>query len=97
MKTLQDLYDEARGDEALKASFVEAMRAGAAVDFLKRHDCEATMEELREFLEAKASERDPLELSGDELADVAGGTSYYCGEPCSDSDRCSGTCIDDCC
>lgn len=75
------------------------MREGVAEDFLREHDCEATLEELLEFLEGKASENDPLELSAAELAAVAGGTSYYCGEPCSrdDASDCSDTCIRDCC
>ena len=97
MSTLQDLYDRARDDDALKASLAEAMRAGSAEDFLREHGCEATMEELREFLEGKAGERESLELSAEDLEDVAGGTSYYCGEPCSDSSDCTGTCISDCC
>ena len=65
-KTLQELYDEVRGDDALKKSFVEAMRKGVVEDFLREHGCEATPEELREFLECKAKESDPLELSADE-------------------------------
>ena len=57
------------------------------------------LEELREFLEGKARENGPLELSADELAGVAGGTSYYCGEPCfrGETSGCSDTCIRDCC
>ena len=97
MKSLQDLYNEVKGDDALKRSFVEAMRAGVVEDFIRGHGCEATTEELQEYLEGQSREGESIELSTDELADVAGGTSYYCGEPCSDSDRCSDTCIDDCC
>ena len=66
MKSLQELFDEVKGDAALKKAFVEAMREGAAEDFLRGHGCEATSEELREFLECKAKESDPLELSADE-------------------------------
>ena len=99
MKSLQELYDEVIGDDALKKSFAEAMREGVAEDFLRGHGCEATSEELREFLEGKVREGGPLELSADELKKVAGGTSYYCGEPCSrgDTSDCSDTCIRDCC
>ena len=99
MKSLQELYDEVKGDDALKKSFAEAMREGVAEDFLREHGCEATSEELYEFLESKVGESGPLELSSDELAKVAGGTSYYCGEPCSrgDTSDCSDTCIRDCC
>jgi hypothetical protein len=97
MKSLQDLYNEVKGNDALKRSFVEAMRAGVVEDFIKGHGCEATTEELREYLEGQSREGESIELSADELADVAGGTSYYCGEPCSHTDDCSGTCISDCC
>ena len=99
MKSLQELYDEVKGDDSLKKSFAAAMREGVVEDFLKGHGCEATSEELREFLESKVKESGPLELSMNELAAVAGGTSYYCGEPCSrgETSECSDTCIRDCC
>ena len=99
MKSLHELYDEVKGDDALKKSFVEALREGATEGFLREHGCEATSEELREFLEGKSRENDYSELSADELAVIAGGTSYYCGEPCShgDTSECSDTCIRDCC
>ena len=99
MKSLQELYDEVKGDDGLKKSFVEAMREDVAEDFLREHGCEATSEELSEFLDGKARESGPLELSEGELAGVAGGTSYYCGEPCSrgETSDCSDTCIRDCC
>ncbi len=35
MKPLQELYDEVKGDDALKRTFVEAMREGAVEDFLR--------------------------------------------------------------
>ena len=99
MKSLQELYDEVKGDDALKKSFAKAMREDAAEDFLREHGCEATTEELHEFLENKVRETGPLELSADEVAKIAGGTSYYCGEPCSrgETSDCSDTCIRDCC
>ena len=95
MKSLQELYDEVKGDDALKKSFVEAMREGIADDFLRVHGCEATSEELREFLEGTARENDPIELSTDVLDAVAGGTSYYCGGV--HSYDCSDTCVRNCC
>ena len=99
MKTLQELYDEVKYDDVLKQSFVAAMQEGVVEDFLREHGCEATSEELREFLEGMARENDPIELSSDVLDAVAGGTSYYCGEPCSrgETSECSDTCIRDCC
>lgn len=101
MKSLQELFDEVRGDDALKKAFVEAMRADAVGDFLAGHGCEATPEELQEFLEDQVnSEGGPLELSMDDLREVAGGSlSYYCGGEDSRGDTCefSDTCIRDCC
>lgn len=100
MKTLQELYDEVKGNDALKKAFVEAMRAGTAEDFLRERDCEATTEELQEFLEGQVREENsPLELSMQDLEEVAGGTSYYCGEGGSQGHtcECSDTCIEDCC
>jgi len=45
MKSLQELHDEVKGDDALKKSFAEAMRESTAEDFLREHGCEATLEE----------------------------------------------------
>ena len=95
MKSLQELYDEVKDNDALKKSFVEVMREGVVEDFLREHGCEATSEELREFLEGTVSENGPIELSADQLAQVAGGTSYYCGVV--HSYDCSDTCIRVCC
>lgn len=75
LASLSELYDEVKGDDALKKSFAEAMREGVAEDFLREHGCEATSEELREFLESKVKEGGSLELSADELAEIVGGTS----------------------
>lgn len=100
MRTLQELYDEVKGDDALKKSFAKALREGTAGDFLRERDCEATAEELQEFLKEQVMKKSgPLELSADELAEVAGGTSYYCGHGGSQGNTCdcSDTCIEDCC
>ena len=99
MKSLQELCDEVMGDDTLKKAFAKAMQQGAAEDFLREHGCETTMEELREFLQGRIKAGEPMELSADELSELAGGTSYYCGEPCSRGDTwdCSDTCIRDCC
>lgn len=101
MKTLQDLYNEIMDNDAEKKAFVEAMKADAIEDFLRQHDCDATAEEIGEFLESKAAEDSPLELSMDELAEVAGGTesalTFKCTETKADSCGCSNTCIKKCC
>ena len=94
MKTLQDLYEEIKGDDKQKRAFVEAMKAGAVRDFLEERGCDATEEEVREFLEAKAAEDSPIELSMDELAEVAGGSADVVREK---HYHASETCIRDCC
>ena len=71
MKTMQELYNEVMADKELKAQFVEAANAGKLEAFLKDHGCEATAEEVKAFLEAKANEDAPL--SFDELENAAGG------------------------
>ena len=63
MKTIQELYNEIMASEELKA--------GKQEEFLKAHGCEATMEEVQAFLEAKQNEDAPL--SFDELENAAGG------------------------
>ena len=71
MKTMQELYNEVMADKELKAQFVEAANAGKLETFLKEQGCEATAEEVKAFLEAKANEDAPL--SFDELENAAGG------------------------
>ena len=69
MKTLQELYNEIKSDNALKAAFLEAAKDGRALEFLAAHGCETTAEELAAFLNGKKNS----ELSDEELDDVAGG------------------------
>jgi len=71
MKTIQELYNEIMASQELKAQFIEAAKAGKQEEFLKAHGCEATLEEVRAFLEAKQSEDAPL--SFDDLENAAGG------------------------
>ena len=71
MKTIQELYTEIMASKELKAQFIEAAKAGKQEEFLKAHGCEATMEEVKAFLEAKAKEDAPLSVN--ELENAAGG------------------------
>ena len=99
MKTIQELYGEVVASDKLKKAFVEAMKASKLGDFLKAHDCEATTEEVQEFVEAKAAEDAPIELSDEELKYVAGG-SFVDSVECShkgNTCNCSNSCIRDCC
>ena len=92
MKTLQELFDEIMGSDELKRAFVEALKATSVEDFLKQNGCDATVEELAEFLEAKAASEDaPMELSEDVLAAVAGGTGMTI-----DDQPGTSNCSDDC-
>ena len=98
MKTVQELYSEVIASDKLKKAFVKAMKANKLEDFLKANGCEATVE-VQEYIEAKAAEDAPIELSDDELKLVAGGSfgdSVECshkGNTC----NCSNSCIRDCC
>lgn len=99
MKTVQELSSEIIASDELKKAFVEAMKANKLEDFLKAHGCEATAEEVQEFVEAKAAEDTPIELSDNELKAVAGG-SFVDSVECShkgNTCNCSNTCIRDCC
>ena len=71
MKTIQELYNEIMANQELKAQFIEAARAGKQEEFLKANGCEATLEEVKTFLEAKQNEDAPLSLN--ELDNAAGG------------------------
>ena len=71
MKTIQELYNEIMGSQELKAQFIEAAKAGKQEAFLKAHGCEATLEDVKAFLEAKQQEDAPLSLN--ELDNAAGG------------------------
>ena len=71
MKTIQELYSEIMASQELKAQFIEAAKAGKQEAFLKEHGCEATLEEVKAFLEAKAREDAPLSVN--ELENAAGG------------------------
>lgn len=74
MKTLQELYDEVMASDELKREFMaisgdEENAREKVSEFLKKHDCDATLEELKAFFE----DREDGELSEDELEAVAGG------------------------
>ena len=99
MKTVQELYSEVIASDKLKKAFVKAMKANKLEGFLKANGCEATAEEVKEFIETKSGEDAPIELSDSEIKHVAAGsgihseTCYCTGKTCG----CSNTCIRDCC
>jgi len=99
MKTFQDLYDEITKDDELKKAFVEALRTGKEMEFLREQGVDGTKEEIEEFLAEKEAEENPLELSVEKLKLVAGGTESILTQTvqCPDTNECSNTCIRDCC
>ena len=74
MKTLQELYKEVIASDELKQEFMEAAKDKEngqknVEEFLKKHECDATFDELKTFLVDKSDE----ELDEEELEAVAGG------------------------
>ena len=67
MKTLQELYNEVIQSDELKKEFLEAGKNGKAEEFIKAHGCDATLDEIKAFLEN-------LTKAAEELENVAGGT-----------------------
>jgi hypothetical protein len=82
MKSIEELYQEVMEDETRKAEFITAYREGTVGDFLKAHDCDATVEEVEEYVKGQRDE----ELSLDDLGSVAGGggcrDTASCGDYC---------------
>ena len=99
MKTFQDLYDEITKDDGLKRTFVEALRTGKEMEFLREQGVDGTKEEIEEFLAEKAAEENPLELSVEKLKLIAGGADSILTQTvqCPNTNECSNTCIRDCC
>ncbi len=73
MKTLQEMYEEIKKSDDLKKALAEAVKAEKVTDFLKAHDCDATYDELKEFVAEKTAQDKPIKLSDEELDNAAGG------------------------
>ena len=67
MKTIEELYKEILENSELKAQAADAIKTQKLDEFLKAQGCEATMEEVKAFLESRK------EVSPDELESAAGG------------------------
>ncbi len=76
MKTLEGFLKEISENEDLRKEFEEAVDQDNVVEFFKQHDCEATLEEIVEFV--KANDKDGAALSEEELESVAGGRDKKC-------------------
>ena len=86
MKNIEELYKEVMENEALKAEFATAYREGNVSEFLKKHDCDATAEEVSEYVNGVKDEA----LSLDDLDNVAGGG--FCAASKKESCTCDVTC-----
>ena len=86
MKNIEELYKEVMENEALKAEFATAYREGNVSEFLKKHDCDATAEEVSEYVNGVKDEA----LSLDDLDNVAGGG--FCDASKKESCTCDVTC-----
>ena len=71
MATLEEVYQKVLADEGERAAFVEAANGGAVQAFLAERGCEATEQQVADFLKDVATREG--ELSEAELAGVAGG------------------------
>ena len=76
MATLDELYTTVLASESEKAAFAEAIKTPEGLTaFLAGHGCDATPEQVAEFLKARRSEEG--EISDAELDSVAGGCNKY--------------------
>ena len=67
MKSLAEFYNEICADEGLKEQLKEAAEANIIEDFFKEHGCEATADEVKDFIKSQK------EVNLDELDSSAGG------------------------
>lgn len=76
-KTLEQLYDEIRGSEKLSKELADILGSKdkeKLADWIKAQDCDASIEEARQFLQEKAEElKDSGELTPEQLEAAAGG------------------------
>ncbi|MBQ7700332.1 MAG: hypothetical protein IJT49_08335 [Clostridia bacterium] len=72
MKTLNEFIKEINGSKDLQEELKNTNDMDAANAFLKKHDCDATANELAEYI--RSQRKDGVqELSDDEVSAVAGG------------------------
>ena len=68
------------------------MKAGKVTEFLKAHNCDATLDELKAFVDEKVAKDKPIELDDEELDMVAGGgrfsaySTQHCSHACTNCD-----------
>ena len=54
MKTIEELFNEIKKDEKLKAEGIAAIQEGKLGAFMKAHGCDASEKEAIAFVKAKA-------------------------------------------
>ena len=72
MKTIEKLYVEIENSETLKNELSAVKDKDALAEFLKQHDCDATVEEWVKYIKTKATDSQG-ELSDDAVSSVSGG------------------------
>ena len=69
MKTIEELYKEINTSEELKKSVSEIKDKTTLADFLKKHGCEASVDEFAEYIRSQGEG----EIGDDEAAAAAAG------------------------
>ena len=69
MKTIEELYKEINASEELKKAVSQIADKTALADFLKKHGCEASVEEFAKFIKSQGEG----EIGDDAASAVAGG------------------------
>ena len=80
MKSLEEFFKEVRSNEEMKKAFVSAFKDDRTEEFLKAHDCDASVSDVNDFLNGTKDEA----VSEDDLAKIAGGgcSSFTCASTC---------------
>ena len=73
MKTMDELYNEIQSNEVMKESFIAAARENRLADFLREHDCTASVADVMEYINGVREG----EVSDDDLDSVAGGNCGF--------------------
>ena len=69
MKTIEELYKEINASEELKKAVSDIKDKTALADFLKKHGCEASVDEFTEFIRSQ----DEGEIEDDAAGKASGG------------------------
>ena len=69
MQTLEELYREIQINDELKEKFISAAKESRLTDFLKEHDCDASVRDVMDFMNGVKGRT----ISDDDLDKVAGG------------------------